>query len=524
MALGESNRSTRSSVPDLLFEDIRDSRIAEIRSLLDDPRRVCASSVLHRVTVFLTYRCNLDCPYCKTIARGPQELRAAPQKGVTMSYREFDELLRSLAPAPIRHVHFTGGEATMVRDLSSMVRLAHDRGVERLSITSNGTMPYRIYAALVEAGMDEIRISIDACEATSGELLTQRRGAWQKAVNNILALVKLRDAGAKVFVIANTVVEASNRVNVPSIVRFLLSLGVDDIKLITSVDARDCLADFPEAASVLREMRALLRDHPDKALPLLRRKIETVFSPESIGLEQVTPQQDWRCYIPLTERTVDGVYYYPCSVYLREGGQPLGRIDDSMEEQRVKTADFVIHGDCLHDPICRRYCLHCTRQFNVAANEARKELVVRPFVLVTPLGVPVCEQLQIELDQFGVRVTKKTRLKQWRLTAALLYGDRRRPAVEREQISSAYDRLWRAETALDEAEQWELASVEDLQRALTVKAEVRRRLGATRQFQLQDRGLEKRTVRLNPIHVPDVDRWEWEGQLLAELRRRAGST
>jgi hypothetical protein len=185
--------------------------------------------------------------------------------------------------------------------------------------------------------------------------------------------VALRDAGARLFVIANTVVSHINRHDTPAIVRFLVDLGVDDIKLITVVDERLTLGGFAEVTEVSAEIERLLDGCPAEAFPLLRRKLRTVFATQSIGLERVAPDPDWRCYIPLTERTADAIYHYPCSVYLREGGAPLGRIDDPPEVQRANTARFVRDGRCLEDPICRQYCLHCTREFNVAANDARRE-------------------------------------------------------------------------------------------------------------------------------------------------------
>jgi len=151
---------------------------------------------------------------------------------------------------------------------------------------------------------------------------------------------------------------------------------VDDIKLITAVDERDTLGRFPQIDAVVHAIDEVLSMHHPDAFPLLRRKLRTVFAPESIGLDTVhtTDRENWRCYIPLSERTVDAVYYYPCSVYVREGGRPLGRISDSPERQWANTANFVRHGRCLDDPICRKYCLHCTKAFNVAANEARSQL------------------------------------------------------------------------------------------------------------------------------------------------------
>lgn len=365
----------RSLVPDLLFEDVQNERILEIQPYLEEPELVNASVPLHRLTIFLTYACNLDCPYCKTIARTAEELRLFPQKAHQFTLETFERLLQSQEDAPIRHLHFTGGEATLVRDLPRMVRLAKETGLEHVSITSNGTMPARCYEALIDSGMDEIRISVDAREAGMGALLTGRRHAWSASVDNLRLLSTMRARRSDFFLIANTVISSLNRRETLEIVRFLMALNVQDIKLIMVVQEKGSLGDFSEAEVILQEIERVLRDYPSHAFPLLRRKIRTIFDSEAIGLTDVPSAQraDWRCYIPLTERTVDSDNYYPCSVYLREGGMPLGRLDDPAPVQREKTARFVREGKCLDDSICQQYCLHCTKNYNIAANAARQK-------------------------------------------------------------------------------------------------------------------------------------------------------
>jgi MoaA/NifB/PqqE/SkfB family radical SAM enzyme len=352
----------------LLFEDILHSRLNDLNPHLIAPHNTPEPIPLHRMTVFATYACNLSCEYCKTIHLDPDS-RAEP-----FSLDTFSLWLDSMGETPIRHIHFTGGEAGLVRGLPQMLRLARQRGVTFLSMTTNGTLPAETYRDLVESGLDETRVSVDARDPQTGELLTGRKQAWDRSVATIRFLVSLRDAGAPLFVIANTVVSERNRRDIDEIVQFLLGLGVDDLKLITVVQQKQHLGNFPEAEFVTRRIREDLARYPDTALPLLRRKLETIFDPEAIGLAQVPPEPKWRCYIPLSERTVDSQYYYPCSVYRREGGAPLGQIGEPLEVQQRKTAEFVSKGDCLNDPICREYCLHCTRNFNIAANAmAQKE-------------------------------------------------------------------------------------------------------------------------------------------------------
>jgi len=362
----------RSGVPDLLFPDVRRGRISDITPLLDAPERLDASASLHRVTLFLTYRCQLSCGYCKTIARGDADLRRFPQKRDTFDLVAFRALIDG-TDATIDHLHFTGGEATLVRDLPSMVAYARDRGIAHVSITTNGVAPWSVYEALVESGISEIRVSIDASDAMMGERLSGRPRAWSHAVSNFAALAQLRRRSGSFFLIANTVIGMVNRTQTAEIVRFLMELGADDIKLIADVDETPTLGQFPQAAGVIAEIEALLAAQPPSAFPLLRRKLFTVFSESAVGLREVVTNRgdDWRCYIPLTERTVDRRFYYPCSVYLREGGAPLGQIDEPQDVQRAKIARFVRDGRCLSDSICRRYCLRCTSAFNAAANDAR---------------------------------------------------------------------------------------------------------------------------------------------------------
>lgn len=365
-----SQQPTRSPVPDLLFEDARRARLARIAPLLARPEALDGSVAIDRITLFVTYRCNLSCPHCKTIARSAADLAARPEKRRSYDLAAFDRLLDTHAGTPIRLVQLTGGEAAMVRDLPAMIRSARARGVERTSLTSNGTLPVARYLELIEAGLDELKLSIDAADPVQGRALTGRAGAWEAAVSTLAGLAAARARGARFFLGINTVVNRDNRRRLPEIVRFFLRFRPDDLKLITEVDSRGSLGDFPEAEAVRAELEAICAELPPDAYPLLRLKIRTVFAPDAIGLEREAHPAGgrWRCLIPLTERTVDGAFYYPCSVYVREGGAPLGPLTDSPEVQRARTARFVREGDCLDDRICRRYCLHCTRTFNALAN------------------------------------------------------------------------------------------------------------------------------------------------------------
>ncbi len=362
----------RSPVPDLLFEDIQAARIRDISPYLKCPGLIDAFTPLHRMTIFLTYQCNLHCAYCKSSFNNPKQLRRFPHRAISFTMESFEQALRSFNGIPIRHMHFTGGEAALVRELPQMVRSAKDFGVSHTSITSNGTLSFGLYQSLIESGLDEIRISIDAGDPQLGAILSGQKQAWPRTIKTLRKLISLRSLYPHVFIITNTVLTSLNRLEAAKIARYLVALGVSDLKFITAIQEKYTLGNFPEIGDVIREMEKLIEEYPPGRFDLLKHKIQAVFDKTAIGLENIHSRTHWRCYVPLTERTMDATYYYPCSVYLREGGRPIGTISEPVGLQRQKIVHFVSHANCLLDPICRGYCLNCTKKFNVAANRARE--------------------------------------------------------------------------------------------------------------------------------------------------------
>jgi hypothetical protein len=413
-----------------------------------------------------------------------------------------------------------------------MVRAAKQSGVERASLTTNGTRSAEHLLSLVDAGLDEVRVSIDADEPTLGATLTGREGAWRKSLQTLRGLGAARRRGVPFFLIVNTVVGPSNRARVPQLVEQFLALGVDDLKLITDVDTRGFLADFPDANAVRAQLDALLAAHPPEAFPLLRRKVRTVFAPDAIGLAP-TVGPDWRCFIPLTERTVDREFYYPCSVYLREGGAPLGRTTDDPLTQRARSAHFTATHTCASDPICQRYCLHCTRAYNdavhasrgggrvkleVAAPDAsaiaslghwlerfderlrgRAPVEARTPLVVTPLGLRDTSRLRVELQSMGLSPAAPVSLHPWpRLSTALQVRARTEAALRRALL---FEAGWSCLAPDGRAEVWWLSTA-DAAQLVTAKHLLRSRFQT---LAVDLGGHLARPVKLHAFHLPDAD-------------------
>jgi hypothetical protein len=58
---------------------------------------------------------------------------------------------------------------------------------------------------------------------------------------------------------------------------------------------------------------------------------------------------------------VMGKLHYPCIIYLRESGQPIGTVGPKMRHERERWSRT---RDTHHDPICRRNCLDVCVAYN----------------------------------------------------------------------------------------------------------------------------------------------------------------
>jgi cyclic pyranopterin phosphate synthase len=121
--------------------------------------------------VSLTDRCNLRCTYCMP-AEGLDWL-----PGDELLSR--DELVRLLTLAVTRlgidSVRFTGGEPLLYRGLEEVVAaVAALRPRPEIALTTNGVGLARRAAALADAGLDRVNVSLDSLDAAHFAAITRR--------------------------------------------------------------------------------------------------------------------------------------------------------------------------------------------------------------------------------------------------------------------------------------------------------------------------------------------------------------
>jgi cyclic pyranopterin phosphate synthase len=108
----------------------------------------------------ITPACNFRCTYCL-----PHGYHAEPGKAGPLSLDEIARLLRGFAELGMHKLRITGGEPSVRRDLTEVLRTAAAvPGVTRLAMTTNGTLLSRRLGEWMDAGLNAINVSVDSLD------------------------------------------------------------------------------------------------------------------------------------------------------------------------------------------------------------------------------------------------------------------------------------------------------------------------------------------------------------------------
>jgi cyclic pyranopterin phosphate synthase len=120
--------------------------------------------------VSVTDRCNFRCQYCM-----PAEGLAWLDRSEILTFEEIERLVGLFVAMGVQDVRLTGGEPLVRRDFPRLVSmLAPIPGLHDLSLTTNGYLLERDAAALVEAGIQRVNVSIDSLQRDRFFQMTRR--------------------------------------------------------------------------------------------------------------------------------------------------------------------------------------------------------------------------------------------------------------------------------------------------------------------------------------------------------------
>lgn len=312
---------------------------------LSDERARLASvdSQMMRGEIIITENCQFSCPYCRGLKPEVFAGRAQKQMSLDEVKRVIDLWSTNASGKPIKNIRFSGGEPTLHRNLREMVSYAKERGVERIAISTNGASATDLYHDLIDRGANDFSISLDACCAEVGDKMAGNvKGAFDKVAHNIKVI------SSRTYVTVGVVMTPENIAGLIETIKFADSLGVSDIRIISAAQWNEPLPGLNQIPS------AILTKYP-----ILRYRVSH-FS-KGVNVRGIGPDDPHRCGLALDDSVVAGGQHYPCVIYMREGGSPIGPVGPEMRADR---AVWSATHSTIADPICRNNCLDVCVDYN----------------------------------------------------------------------------------------------------------------------------------------------------------------
>jgi cyclic pyranopterin phosphate synthase len=118
---------------------------------------------LRDLRISVTDRCNLRCTYCMPKSVFGKDHVFLPRAEL-LTFEEIARVARVLADRGVAKIRITGGEPLLRRDLERLVELLAGIGGLELTLTTNGVLLPSKAAALAQAGLDRVTVSLDALD------------------------------------------------------------------------------------------------------------------------------------------------------------------------------------------------------------------------------------------------------------------------------------------------------------------------------------------------------------------------
>lgn len=316
---------------------------------LSDKRAKKASVVsqMKRCEMIITGACNFKCPYC----RGVSSIFGNDEEKELSLIDIMNNIDLWCKPIALENIRFSGGEPTLHPHIVAAVEYARKVGIKRIAISTNGSNDTSLYRQLIHCGCNDFSVSLDACCAEDGDKMSGGvKGSWETVIRNIETLSKYTYVTVGIVLTPENVSRLSDTINLAH------SLGVADIRIISSAQYNESLLPYITSINP-----AIIEAHP-----ILKYRINNMIN--GIEIRGLQKTDTHRCPLVLDDSVIASGYHFPCVIYMREGGAPIGSVGPSM---RVSRAAWLYEHDTHKDPICKKNCLDVCRAYNNRYEEFR---------------------------------------------------------------------------------------------------------------------------------------------------------
>lgn len=298
-------------------------------------------SQMKRCELIITEYCNFKCPYC----RGLRDDIYGSRRTKQLSLKEIKDCIAIWCegPEPLENIRFSGGEPTLHQHIVEVIRFSKDMGIKRIAISTNGSNKLELYQRLVHEGCNDFSISLDACCAEDVDKMAGGvKGAFKIISDNIREISKIA------YVTVGVVLTPENVQKTIDTIVFADSLGVSDIRIISAAQWNEPIEALGNVPSELLEK-----------YPILKYRVNHF--KEGVNVRGMKETDSKKCALLHDDSVVAGDYHFPCVIYMREGGDPIGKVSRTMRRDRHK---WLESHDCYADDICRNNCLDVCIDYN----------------------------------------------------------------------------------------------------------------------------------------------------------------
>src|SRR3954467_13825845 len=146
-----------------------------------EPLRDGHGRLIRDLRLSVTDRCNFRCQYCM-----PAEGLPWLERSDVLTFEEIERLGALFASLGVRALRRPGGEPLVRRDFPRLAAMLAPL-VDDLSVTTNGFLLERDAAALVDAGINRVNVSVDSLQQDRFFAMT-RRDALPQVLRGLEAL------------------------------------------------------------------------------------------------------------------------------------------------------------------------------------------------------------------------------------------------------------------------------------------------------------------------------------------------
>jgi molybdenum cofactor biosynthesis enzyme MoaA len=294
---------------------------------LSDSRaqNVTFDSDLQRCELILTDRCNFHCAYCRGIAK---EYRG------DLSLADARHIVDLWAGNNLRNIRFSGGEPTLWKELPELIEYTFKKpSINHIALSTNGSAPLEFYYELYLLGVNDFSISLDACCASTANIMAGKSAGFDHICNVIKELIKVT------YCTVGVVLDERNVCELQKIIEYATSLGVADIRIIPSAQWNKRL-DINVVTSY----------------PILSYRLKNLNDGRHVRGVQETDCH--RCHLVKDDMAILHNHHFPCIIYMREQGKPIGDIGDkTISDIRNERKEWFENHNSFEDEICKTNCL-----------------------------------------------------------------------------------------------------------------------------------------------------------------------